>query len=73
MTFPNLNETIFQFLSKAFGDNGEELARFRIEGDGRTGRFGFDLPLIALCEKDDLRRKLFGRDVIIRDESEGVS
>ncbi len=71
-TPPQRSVQIFQFLSRAFGDNGEELARFRIERDGPTERFGFDLPLIALCEKDDLRRKLFGRDVIIRDESEGI-
>jgi hypothetical protein len=61
---------IFQFLSKTFGRNGEELARFRFSGGGSTSRCGFDLPLIALCENDDLRRNLIGREIVLRDETD---
>ena len=68
---PQRSVRIFQFLSKTFGERGEELARFRISGSVSTDRCGFDLPLIALCEDDDLRQKLLGRDVIISDELDG--
>ena len=68
---PQRSVRIFQFLSKTFGDHGEELARFRISGRASTDRCGFDLPLIALCEDDGLRRKLLGRDVVISDELDG--
>lgn len=59
---------IWHFLKKTFGNKGEELARFRFSGSGSTSRCGFDLPLIALCDDEELRLRLFGRNVVVEDE-----
>jgi hypothetical protein len=68
---PRGSIVIFRFLCKTFGEGGEDLARFRASGDGSTERCGFDLPLLALCENECLRREILGRDVPIPDETDG--
>jgi hypothetical protein len=67
---PQGSIVIFGFLRDTFGEGGEELARFRAPGGGTTDRCGFDLPLLALCEDECLRREILGRDVSIPDEAD---
>jgi hypothetical protein len=64
---------IFRFLRDTFGEGGEDLARFRAPRSGTTERCGFDLPLLALCEDEGLRRKILGRDVSIPHDADTPS